>query len=174
MCLGSMPQALQLTARQSAPPAPGPRCIWRLMLAQYNVWPLQALFHLCTCTNLHAHLSIATLVAWNSFACSSVCTGPVLRVFHWDAPVLCVNKSSSGRYEVPHWQAWGSYLSWATWRSSWWDWQTLGVGCHSKRPREARAVGPGEPHEFWQIQVPGLATGLRQPPLAIQAGKGKG
>ena len=47
------------------------------------------------------------------------------------------------------------------------------MGFHSKRPRQALAVGPGEPYEVQQSQEQGVAPGLRQPPLAIQAGSSK-
>jgi len=44
------------------------------------------------------------------------------------------------------------------------------MGYHSKRPRQAGAVGPDEPHKVQQIQVQGVAPGSWQPPLSLQSG----
>jgi len=53
------------------------------------------------------------------------------------------------------------------------SWHTRGKRCHPEGPRCAWAVGPGEPLEVQQIQMQNLAPGLRQPPLLIQAGRGR-
>ena len=50
---------------------------------------------------------------------------------------------------------------------------TQGTGWHSERPGQAPAVGLGEPFEVKQSQVQGLAPGLWQPPLPLQAGQRK-
>ena len=52
-------------------------------------------------------------------------------------------------------------------------WTRKGMGCHPERPRQAQTVGPGEAHEVQQIEVQGLAPGLWQPPLSVQAGERK-
>jgi len=58
----------------------------------------------------------------------------------------------------------------------WWhqavgcSWHAWGMGCHPERPRQAWAVGAGEPHEIKKIQAQGLVPESTQP---IQAGEWK-
>ena len=42
--------------------------------------------------------------------------------------------------------------------------------CHPEGPRQALAVGQGEPHEVQQIQVQSLLPGSKQHPQLMQAG----
>lgn len=88
MCLGNMPQALQLTARQSAQPAPGLRCIWRLMLVQCRcLAPASTVssshLHQPTCSFKHSHSGCRKLI------CLLLC-------MHWTCPEGFLINSSLG------------------------------------------------------------------------------